>query len=87
MPTPVVMMPPINHMETSMEVQPWMVLPWKYSTKAKIIMMTATKVIAKPRKVINLRGATENEVMPSILKLSILVNGYLLSPASRALRS
>ena len=87
MPKPVVMMPPINHMETSMEVQPWMVLPWKYSTKAKIIMMTATKVIAKPRKVMNLRGATENEVMPSILKLSILVNGYLLSPASRAFRS
>ena len=46
MPTPVVMMPPINHMETSKEVQPWMVLPWKCSTKAKIIMMKATKVIA-----------------------------------------
>ena len=87
MPTPVVMMPPINHMETSKEVQPWMVLPWKCSTKAKMIITTATKVIARPRKVINFNGATENEVMPSILKLSILVNGYLLSPASRALRA
>ena len=59
----------------------------KCSTKAKIIMMIATRVIARPRKVINFKGATEKEVMPSILKLSILVSGYLLSPASRALRS
>ena len=39
-------------------------MPWKCSTKAKIIMMKATKVIARPRKVINFNGATENEVMP-----------------------
>lgn len=87
MPTPVVTMPPINHKETNMEVHPWMVLPSKCSTKAKIIIAIATKVIVNPIKVMNFRGATEKEVMPSMLKLSIFVKGYLLSPASRALRS
>ena len=87
MPTPVVMMPPINQSDTSMEVHPWMVFPWKCSTSAKIIMMMATKVIANPMKVMKRRGATEKDVIPSMLKLSIFVSGYLLSPASRALRS
>ena len=74
MPTPVVMIPPINQRDTSMEVHPWMVFPWKCSTRAKIIMMMAMSVIAKPMKVMNFKGATENEVMPSMLKLSIFFN-------------
>ena len=87
MPTPVVIMPPINQSDTSMEVQPWMVFPWKCSTKAKIIIAIATNVIAKPMNVMNFKGATENDVMPSILKANIFFKGYLDSPASRALRS
>ena len=40
-----------------------------------------------PAAVINRSGLTENEVIPSNAKLSILVNGYLDSPAKRSLRS
>lgn len=86
-PTPVVTIPPINHRDTSMDVHPCIVLPWKCSMRAKNIMMMATNVIVKPIKVIKRKGATEKDVMPSMLKLSILLSGYFDSPASRALRS
>lgn len=87
MPTPVVMIPPINQRETSMEVHPCIVLPWKCSTKAKIIIMMAINVMVNPMKVMKRKGATEKEVIPSMLKLSIFVNGYFDSPASRAFLS
>ena len=83
MPTPVVIIPPMNHIETNMEVHPWMVSPLKYSTKAKTIITMTTNVIAKPMKVMNFNGATEKEVMPSILKASIFFNGYLTVSAIR----
>ena len=74
-------------MDTKIEVQPWIVAPLKCSTKAKTIITMATSVIAKPMNVMNFKGATENDVMPSILKANIFFKGYLDSPASRALRS
>ena len=87
MPTPVVIMPPINHNDTNIEVQPCIVSPLKYFIKAKNIIKTAIKVIVNPIKVINFNGATEKDVIPSMLKANIFFNGYLDSPASRALRS
>ena len=52
-----------------------------------MMMQRATSVMVRPAKVINLSGPVENEVMPSIEKLSILRNGYFDSPAVRAVRS
>ena len=81
MPTPVVMIPPTNQIDTMSDDQPLIVVPKKYSTIPKIIIQNAIKVIPNPIKVINFRGATENDVMPSIEKESILCKGYLDSPA------
>ena len=47
----------------------------------------AINVMINPTQVINLNGATENEVIPSTLKAIIFLSGYFESPASRALRS
>ena len=44
-------------------------------------------VIVNPISVINFKGATEKDVIPSILKASIFFKGYLDSPASRAFLS
>ena len=43
-------------------------------------------VIVSPANVINLSGAVENDVMPSIENESIFFRGYFDSPAVRAVR-
>ena len=56
--------PPMNHMLTSNEVQPSMVLPVKCSYNAYMMTPMATRMNIIPKYEINLNGFTENEVIP-----------------------
>ena len=85
-PTPVVITPPMNHIDTISEVQPSIVLPIKCSYRPYIMVSNDISVIVSPANVMNLSGAVENDVMPSIENESIYFRGYFDSPAVRAVR-
>ena len=78
---------PINHTERINEVQPEIIFPEKYDVITYIPIIISRKSKIKPTINIILIGFAENEVIPSIEKLSILLNGYFDSPAIRSLRS
>ena len=85
-PKPIKTHPEQNHIESIKEDQPFTVIPVKYEYSIHANTQNAIKMKKTPSIIIRRMGLTENEVIPSIAKFSILDNGYLDSPAKRSAR-
>ena len=76
--------PPMNQSVRNKDVQPSTVASIAKRYIAQIPKNTPIRQNIIPIKKQNRMGFTENDVMPSIAKFNILLNGYLLSPAKRS---
>ena len=86
MPKQVRIAPPMNHSEMMSEVQPSMVELVTCLYRPYMMSTVDTTSMASPKKVMKRSGLSENDVMPTKAKLSILVSGYFELPAMRSLR-
>ena len=86
MPSPKSWIPPKKYIDTTIDVQPLTACPLIFVINAHTPMQKLKNAINAPKSVKIRSGFMLKLVIPSIAKLNILKNGYLETPATRAIR-